>query len=118
MQVPLGVLLHNENKLDEMSHILHHYMQLVPTVEADGFLVLANGSKIPFDDTRFDTKLLGGDQLTVVRVRSTQALCDTLDSAVQRFSGIVPVIEDWHTRVILLQVCYDYCMRVCKYLHM
>ena len=106
--MPLGVLLHNENKLDEMSHILHHYMQLVPTVEADGFLVLANGSKIPFDDTRFDTKLLGGDQLTVARVRSTQALCDTLDSAVQRFDGIVPVVDDWHTRVILLQVCYDY----------
>ena len=106
--MPLGILLHNENKLDEMSHILHHYMQLFPTVEADDFLILANGSKIPFDDTRFDTKLLGGDQLTVVRVRSTQALCDTLDSAVQRFDGIVPVVEDWHTRVILLQVCYDY----------
>ena len=106
--MPLGVLLRNENKLDEMSHILHHYMQLVPTVEADGFLVLANGNKIPFDDTRFDTKLLGGDQLSVVRVRSTQALCDTLDSAMQCFNGIVPVVEDWHTRVILLQVCYDY----------
>ena len=84
MQVPLGVLLHNENKLDEMSHVLRHYMQFVPTVEADGFLVLPNGSKVPFDDTRFDTKLLGGDQLTVVQVRSTQALHDTLDSAVER----------------------------------
>ena len=50
----------------EMSHVLHHYMQFVPTAEADGFLVLPNGSKVPFDDTRFDTKLLGGDQLTVV----------------------------------------------------
>ena len=57
---PLGVLLHNENKLDEMSHVLCHYIQFVPTVEADGFLVLSNGSKIPFDDTRFDTRLLGG----------------------------------------------------------
>ena len=95
MQVPLGVLLHNENKLDEMNHALRHYMQFVPTVEADGFL----------DDTRFDTKLLGGDQLTVVRIRSTQALRDTLDSGVERYDGIVPVLEDWHTRVILLQVC-------------
>ena len=107
MQVSLGVLLHNENKLDEMSHTLHHYMQLVPTVVADGFLVLTNGSKIPFDDTRFNTKLLGGDQLTVVRVRSTQALRDTLDNAVQQYEGIVPVVEDWHARVVLLQVCDD-----------
>ena len=66
-----------------MSHVLHHYMQFVPTVPAVGFIVLLNGNKVPFDDTKFDTKLLGGDQLTVVRVRSTQALCDTLDSAVE-----------------------------------
>ena len=30
---------------------------------------------VPFDDTSFD-ELLGGDQLTVVQVRSTQALLD------------------------------------------
>ena len=49
--------------------------------------------------------LLGGDQLTVVRIRSTQALRDTLDSATERYEGLIPVIEDWHARVILLQVC-------------
>ena len=36
----------------------------------------------PFDDTRFDVKLLGGDQLTVVQVRSTQALLDISDTAI------------------------------------
>ena len=49
--------------------------------------------------------LLGGDQLTVVRIRSTQALRDTLDSATERYEGLIPVIEDWHAKVILLQVC-------------
>ena len=104
--MPLGVLLHDENKLDEMTHVLDHYMQLVPKLEANGFLLLANGEKIEFDDTKFNAKLLGGDQLTVVRVRSTQALRDTLDSATQRYEGLIPVIEDWHARVILLQVCF------------
>ena len=88
-----------------MSHVLHNYMQFVPTVLANGFIVLPNGSRVLFDDTKFDPNLLGGDQLTVVRVRSTQALHDTLDSAVERYDGIVPVLEDWHARVILLQVC-------------
>ena len=32
LQVPLGVLLYDENKLDEMSHVLEHYMQFVPKV--------------------------------------------------------------------------------------
>ena len=66
-----------------MSHVLDHYMQIVPKLEAKGFLMLANGEKIEFDDTRFNDKLIGGDQLTVVRVRSTQALRDTLDDATQ-----------------------------------
>lgn len=35
------------------------------------------GHTVPFDDTRFNVKLLGGDQLTVVRVCSTQSLLDT-----------------------------------------
>ena len=53
MKVPLGVLLHNENKLDEMAKILTHYMKLVPTVEAEGHRRLPNGSVLDFDDTRF-----------------------------------------------------------------
>ena len=65
MQIPLGVLLHNENNLDEMGKILAHYMKLVPTVVAEGHLQLANGSVIDFDDTRFHSILIGGDQLTV-----------------------------------------------------
>ena len=55
---------------------------------------LRDGHTVPFDDTKFNVKLLGGDQLTVVRVRSTQSLLDTLDSATQRCEGLVPVIED------------------------
>ena len=81
--MPLGILLHDENKLNEITHVLDHYMQLVPKLEANGFLLLANGEKIEFDDTKFNAKLLGGDQLTVVCVHSTQALRDTLDSATQ-----------------------------------
>jgi len=105
LQVPLGVLLYDENKLDEMSHVLEHYMQFVPKVEASGFILLPSGEKVEYDNTKFNAKLLGGDQLTAVRVRSAQALRDTLDSATQRFEGLIPVIEDWHARTILLQVC-------------
>ena len=49
--MPLGVLLHDENKLDEMTHVLDHYMQLVPKLETNSFLLLANGEKIEFDAT-------------------------------------------------------------------
>jgi len=36
-----------------MSHILDHYMTLVPTVEMEGHKKLPNDSEIDFDDTRF-----------------------------------------------------------------
>ena len=105
MQIPLGVLLHNENKLDEMGKILAHYMKLVPTVEAEGHLRLPTGSVIDFDDTRFSSILFGGDQLTIARIRGTQALRDTQDKCVDRFEGLHPVVEDWHSRMTLMKVC-------------
>ena len=37
---PLGVLLHNENKLDEMSMILVRFVALVPTLPQKGKLTL------------------------------------------------------------------------------
>ena len=52
-----------------MSHILTHYMKLVPTREAEGQHILPNGINISFDDTRFHEILIGGDQLTVACVR-------------------------------------------------
>ena len=43
-------------------------MKYVPTMEAEGCLVLPNESQVTFDNTQFDTKLIGGDQLTACRV--------------------------------------------------
>ena len=81
-------------------------MTLVPTLPAEGKLVLGNGSTIDFDNTRFFKILLGGDQLTAARVRGTQALRDTEDKAVDRLEGVVAVVEDWHTRMALMKVSF------------
>ena len=104
VKVPLGVLLYNENKLDEMSKILDHLMALVPTLPKTGQLTLPNGSKLDFDNTQFFQVLMGGDQLTVARVRGTQALRQAQDRPVDRLEGLIPVIEDWHARMALVRV--------------
>ena len=104
MQVPLGVLLHDENKLEEMSLILTHYMKLVPALVVEGHLTLPQGGVLDFDDTRFFSILFGGDQLTAARMRGTQALRDTQEKCVDRLEGLVPVIEDWHARMALMKV--------------
>ena len=104
LQIPMGVLLHNENRLDEMSKILEHFMTFVPTLPKEGEITLHNGSKVTFDDTEFFKLLLGGDQLTAARIRGTQALRVTQDKAADRLQGLIPVVEDWHSRMALVDV--------------
>ena len=77
-----------------MSQILAHYMKLVPTCAVEGHHTLPNGSVIDFDDTRFHSILFGGDQLTVARIRATQALCDMQEKRIDRLEGVDPVVED------------------------
>lgn len=104
VQIPLGVLLYDENKLDDMAHILDHYMSLVPAVEKEQEATLADGNKIKFDNTYFFPILFGGDQMTVARIRGVQLLRDTEVKRADRFEGIIPVVEDWHTRMTVMKV--------------
>ena len=48
--------------------------------------------------------LFGGDQLTSCRARSIQRTMRTSDTPELRCSGLLPVTEDWHCKVVLLEV--------------
>ena len=78
-------------------------MKLVPTL-AEGHKNLPNGETYDFDDTRFFPLLFGGDQLTAARIRGAQVVAQTLKKCIDRFEGVVPVIEDWHCRLTLMKV--------------
>ena len=86
-KVSLGVLLNNEAKLNEMKHILAHYIKRVPTIEAERNYVCANGYEVPVDDTRFDSKLIGGDQLTVSRIWGAQLMRSSQDKRIDHYEG-------------------------------
>ena len=79
LQVPLGVLLKNENKTEEMIKILETLHKYVPRSE--------NGLKEVF---------LGGDQLTCERVRGAKMARLQAQDAAQRLEGLLPKVEDWH----------------------
>jgi len=104
-QVPLGVLLHNENKGEDMIKILTHIYQYVPVVEYETELDIPNSTNKKIVHNVVPHPILfGGDQLTAARVRGAQdAKCNSTSSD-KRFDGIVPVIEDWHTKVVILEV--------------
>ena len=103
-------MLQNENKLDEMSKIMDVLHKYVPTKASEGQLHLPNGATLPYDNTTFFEILLGGDQLTVARAAGVQDLRKGHETALERLEGLTPVVEDWHTRVILLEVSETNCI--------
>ena len=64
----------------------------------------SNGEEIETNEEVLYQILGGGDQLTVTRSRSAIGIRRTHDSNREKLLGIIPVIEDWHARVTLLQV--------------
>ena len=104
-QVPLGILMKNENKMDDMVDILTHMHQYVPSHAATK-TVQVPGTEYPENVQleRLHHILIGGDQLTAERVKGAQSLRKNSTHAVGRLEGLVPVSEDWHAKVCFLQV--------------
>ena len=104
LQIPIGVYLNNENKLNEMAIILQSLMSMVPTLHNEESVPLSDGNTVTVDKTTFHKVLLGGDQLTAARVRGTKSLKQIETRAVDRSQGLIPVVEDWHARMAFVTV--------------
>ena len=94
-----------ENKLDEMVEILDHLHQYVPTKEVTA-TVSVEGIQPPpsVRYTSLHPILLGGDQLTAARIRGAKMMRTGSEHDVGKLQGIIPVVEDWHAKVCLLEV--------------
>ena len=100
----MGVQLKNENKLEEMADILEEFHKYVPNHASEGNIVLPDGHTRNFDNTLFHKLLVGGDQLTVARVRGATALRSALSKSIHHLACVTPVVEDWHARMTLMKV--------------
>ena len=105
IQVPLGILLKNENVLREMTEIMEELLKYVPSKETQKELVVEEGSPPETVITSHMHHILfGGDQLTVARIRGVIRQRQTSETAKGRMEGLVPVVEDWHAKVCLISV--------------
>ena len=102
--MPLGIILRNENKVDEMSRIMDELHKYVPAKDIHCQNILPNGETDEETTEKLYQVLFGGDQLTVARARSAIGMRRTHDSNKEKLQGLIPVVEDWHARVTLLQV--------------
>ncbi len=133
MQVPVGIILKGEQKNEDMVEILEDLQKYVPTVSTtesvdvpgestpmqvhvDKFHHLEIGKlstfrmeeqargtcKFPAFDAHYTFS--GGDQMTASRTRSSQRIRSNSLRGKDRLEGMVPVVEDWHSKVCLLGV--------------
>jgi len=96
--VPLGVILKNENKTEEMVDIMSHLHKYVPTLSSTHECTITTGEKVQEERAVIHPILVGGDQLTVARARSAIKAKVNSQTASKRLAGIVPIAEDWHTK--------------------
>ena len=105
IQVPLGVTLKDENKIKEMLEILLHHQEYVPACRTEKVHHIASTNEdVATEEIKYTRILFGGDQLTSCRIRGVQRTMKTSDTQVLRCNGFLPVTEDWHCKVVLLEV--------------
>ena len=100
-QVRLGILLKNEN--EDMIDNMKHHQQYTPTVEKSSTYI--HDENVTMTKHFFHRILFGGDQITCARARGSQRHRVNSDTELERLQGLLPVNEDWHTKMCFLGVC-------------
>lgn len=98
----------NNNHQDEMVDILTTLHQYVLLHEVQ---VTTSKSDAQVDGTA-TTELLhkvlfGGDLLTAIRAKRAQHIRQNSEHPVGRLEGFIPVAEDWHAKVVLMEVYHQ-----------
>ena len=88
--------------MDEMCTIMSNIHQYVPKATQQ---VLHQGEHRAVIEEFYHGILFGGDQLTVCRSRGAQSARSNEDNPVEWLEGLIPVAEDWHTRLTIMRVC-------------
>ena len=102
----MGIILKNENVVNEMREILEQFHTYVPSkAHIKELNVPDHDKRVTIEDSKFHKILLGGDQLTAARCRGGAAVRSDHRTSLERLDGMVPVCEDWHAKRIYLMVC-------------
>ena len=103
--MPLGVLLFNENVVDDMTKILDRVQKYIPVTPYEEQRTLPNGEIVFHEDFKIHRIPVTGDQVTVARIRGAKAARHNSENALDRLEGALPFVEDWHARQTFMMVC-------------
>ena len=99
-----------------MIKIVSHMQQYVPNIDyTDKCFIPSRMEYVDKPSSVLHNILFGGDQLTAARVRGAQLAMSNSKTAIKRLEGVTPVIEDWHTEVLLYEVSANTLVRKFKH---
>lgn len=87
-----------------MTEILQSLHQYVPCVSSETTKTISTNENIVEYVENMHSILIGGDQVTVARIRAAQYAKRNSERPTKRLDGFIPVIEDWHTKANILDV--------------
>ena len=87
-----------------MISILQHVQKYVPAKTVNREVTLPDQGRMKYSEQHYAVALIGGDQLTVARARGAQKIRSNSFKSEDRLDGVLPVAEDWHGKMCLLQV--------------
>lgn len=87
-----------------MIEIMLHVQKYVPAKTVEREVFLPHDDVMKYTEQHYAVTLVGGDQLTVARARGAQRIRGNSTKSEDRLDGLLPVAEDWHTKMCLLQV--------------
>ena len=94
-----------------MVAIMAHPHQYAPVVEQVEVHIASIDKTVQVTTARTCHILVGSDQLTAARARGAQKANVNSLTPSSKLEGLVPMVEDWHTKVTLLTVGYSYYSR-------
>ena len=87
-----------------MCRIMDGLQTYVPTINTEESVTLPHGDVLLYTKTNMWETLFGGDQLTVARARGSKGIRANSSTAKERLEGLLPVVEDWHSRMTFVKV--------------
>ena len=91
----------NSGMVEIIKH-LHQYVLLDNSIEQTS--LPGTSATVQVLKTSMQRVLFGGDQLTTARARGAKKTRMNSTSAEQRLDGLIPCVEDWHTKLVLIEV--------------
>eukprot|EP00731_Ephydatia_muelleri_P020729 Em0013g456a len=94
---------------------LHKYVPRTTTMQTIDVCTGGGGTTaVDIHVNTFSHIPLGGDQLTVARIRGSQRVEFNAENGDERLEGFFPVIEDWHTKMCFMEVIWKRLYNSCS----